>query len=133
MSYKHTFIYGLAIWAIAFIAGILAFPLRENQRALFESIMPVVITFVTCWMSVRQFRESTGSPLRVGLQSGIIWLLTSLVIDQFFFNWGPMKMSVADYIKDIGLTYLLIPMIPIAMGLTLKKRSVSEPVQLPPQ
>ena len=131
MSYKHTLIYGLVIWAITFIAGILAFPLRENQRALFESIMPVVLAFITCWMTVRQFRENNANPVRVGWQSGVIWIIISLIIDQFFFNWGPMKMSIADYIKDIGLTYLLIPMIPIAMGFMLKKRTATEPVSLP--
>lgn len=32
------------------------------------------------------------------------------------FMQGPMKMSVLDYIKDIGLTYLIIPAITIGMG-----------------
>ena len=34
-----------------------------------------------------------------------------------------MQMTATDYLKDIGLTYLMIPTITIALGLVLETRS----------
>jgi hypothetical protein len=33
------------------------------------------------------------------------------------FSWGPMKMTIIDYLKDIGITYIMIPVISLFMGL----------------
>jgi hypothetical protein len=35
---------------------------------------------------------------------------------------SPMQMSMGDYMMDIGLTYLIIPIITIGFGLILEKR-----------
>jgi len=32
------------------------------------------------------------------------------------FMEGPMKMSIADYMMDIGFTYLMIPVITVGIG-----------------
>ena len=34
-----------------------------------------------------------------------------------------MQMTATDYLKDIGLTYLMIPTITIALGLVLETRA----------
>jgi len=39
-----------------------------------------------------------------------------------FMPESPMKMSFADYMMDIGLTYLIIPVICIGFGYLLKKQ-----------
>ena len=38
-------------------------------------------------------------------------------LDLLMFMWGPMKMSFIDYMKDIGLTYLMLPIIAAGVGL----------------
>ena len=52
----------------------------------------------------------------------------SMVGDQYFcrpllFSEGPMKMPFADYIKDIGLTYLIIPMVTLGFGYLLQQKT----------
>lgn len=36
--------------------------------------------------------------------------------DELLFSWGPMKMSLVDYLKDIGLTYLIMPIVTYGMS-----------------
>ncbi len=51
MNHLKAVLYGVAIWAITFIAAMAAFPLRANDRPLFESIMPVVLTIAAAFFS----------------------------------------------------------------------------------
>jgi len=46
----------------------------------------------------------------------------SVVIDLFMFMWGPMKKTFPDYMTDIGLTYLIYPIVTVGFGLILKKK-----------
>ena len=42
MNYRRALLYALGVWVIPFVVAIAIFPLRANERPLFESIMPVV-------------------------------------------------------------------------------------------
>jgi hypothetical protein len=37
-------------------------------------------------------------------------------LDSLMFSGGPMKMSLNQYVMDIGVTYLMIPAITIGLG-----------------
>jgi hypothetical protein len=121
-SIKFALLYGFLIWLIVFAVSIVAFPLREPNWPLFESIMPVALTACVTVFAVAYFRRVDIKPLRHGIWLGLIWLAVNLALDQLMFSWGPMKMSLADYMSDIGVTYLLIPIIPIGMGVLLSQR-----------
>ena len=57
---------------------------------------------------------------------GLVWMALSLLIDApLMLLGGPMKMSIGDYIADIGLTYLIMPI--VTMGLGLAKASRTAP------
>jgi hypothetical protein len=45
-----------------------------------------------------------------------------VVIDLFFFMWGPMKMPFINYMEDIGFTYLVFPIVTIGFGYMLERR-----------
>ena len=113
---KKILFYGFMIWLIPFITAFILYPIHESNRPLFESIMPVTITLVTVSFSLRYFREVKRHTLHEGLKLGIIWLTLSILLDLLLFIWGPMKMSIKDYIADIGLTYLIIPTVTAAIG-----------------
>lgn len=36
------------------------------------------------------------------------------------FMEGPMKMSLVDYVMDIGLTYLIIPAVTVGFGYVMR-------------
>ena len=124
-SYKLALFYGFLVWVIPFIVTFLIFPIRTSNRALFESIMPVVITISVVFFTNIYFRKLNKNFLREGLIVGIIWLVISIAIDLLMFMQGPMKMSFSNYIMDIGLTYLIIPTITIGFGYLIEKRQFS--------
>lgn len=119
---KKALLFGFFIWLIPFIVSVLIFPLRTSSRPLFESIMPVVITICVVFFLILYFRKVEDGFLREGIILGVRWLAISLLIDLLLFMWGPMKMTLADYMMDIGLTYLIIPTITIGAGYIMSKR-----------
>ena len=120
-SIKKTLLYGFLIWLIPFIIAFLIFPIRESNRALFESIMPTVITICVVFFAVVYFKKLEDNFLKEGVLIGIVWLVMSFGIDLIMFMQGPMKMSFINYAMDIGLTYLIIPTITVGFGYLLNK------------
>jgi len=123
-SIKKALLYGLLVWLIPFIVAILLSSVRKHNRPLFESIMPVVITISAVPFLILYFSKLQAHFLKEAVLLGIIWLAISLILDLLLFMEGPMKMSFADYMMDIGLTYLMIPTISIGFGCLLEKRRI---------
>src|SRR3989338_8770243 len=121
-SIKKTLLYGFLIWLIPFIVAFLIFPIRESNRALFESIMPVVITICVVFFAHLYFKKADNYYKKEGILLGLTWLAISFVIDLTMFMQGPMKMLFADYVMDIGITYLIIPTITIGFGYLSKSK-----------
>jgi hypothetical protein len=121
-SYKLALLYGFSVWLIPFIVSFLIFPIKNSQPALFESIMPVVLAICGVVFSNLYFKRVEANFIEEGIMLGIIWLAISIAIDLLMFMWGPMKMTFASYMVDIGLTYLIYPAITIGFGYLLEKR-----------
>ena len=123
-SIKKLLAYGFLIWLIPFLVSFLIFPIREDNRLLFESIMPVVLTTVVIVFSVLYFNKMETNFVREGIIVGITWMAISIIIDLFMFlpesQW---HMSLLDYMIDIGLTYMIILLIPIGFGGLIEKRT----------
>ena len=109
-------------WIIPFAVAFMIFPLRESQRPLFETIMPITLTVCVVVFSILYFRKTDHWFLAEGVRLGVIWFLMSVVMDLLMFVWGPMKMTFPDYMADIGLTYLIYPTVSIGFGYLLEKR-----------
>ena len=122
-SIKKTLFYGFLIWLIPFITAFLIFPIRESNRALFESIMPIVITVSVVFFAYLYFKKLDNDYKKEGILLGLTWLAISFVIDLTMFMQGPMKMTFTAYIMDIGLTYLIIPAITIGFGYLSKSKA----------
>jgi hypothetical protein len=120
-SYKLALLYGFLVWVIPFVVAILIFPLRNSERPLFESIMPVVLTIIVIISSNLYLKKIDKDFLKEGIFLGLIWFAISIAIDLLMFMQGPMKMAFVDYVKDIGITYLIIPTITIGSGYLLSK------------
>ena len=112
---------GFLVWLIPFVVSCIIYPLKTSLPALFESIMPVVVVICTVVFSVVYLRKGKANFLKEGIVVGIIWLVICLVFDLLLFMEGPMKMSLADYMMDIGLVYLMIPTITVGFGWLLGK------------
>lgn len=120
-SIKKALIYGFLVWAIPFAIAFMIFAVRQSNRPLFESIMPVALTICVVLFTILYFKKVKTVSASEGLKLGLIWLIISLLIDLLMFMQGPMKMSLGDYIADIGLTYLIMPIITIGYGYLAEK------------
>jgi hypothetical protein len=121
-SIKSTLLYALAVWVIPFVVAMFIFPIRESNRPLFESIMPVVLCIAVVIFTILYFKKVETNFLNEGILLGIIFFFVSFIIDLSMFMWGPMKMTFGEYISDIGVTYLLMPVITIGFGYFLDRR-----------
>lgn len=82
--------------------------------------MPLVITICVVVFLILYLRKVKADFLKEGILLGLIWFVISLVLDLLMFMpESPMKMSFADYMMDIGLTYLLIPAVCVGFGYLL--------------
>jgi hypothetical protein len=122
-SIKKALVYGFAVWVIPFVIAIMIFPIRISDRPLFESIMLFVVTLCVVSFSVLYLRDLQAGFLREGTLLGITWFVISIALDLLMFMpESPMKMGIVDYMKDIGLTYLIIPTITVGFGYLAEKR-----------
>jgi ABC-type tungstate transport system substrate-binding protein len=115
MNYRRAVVSGLGVWAIPFVVAMGIFPLRESERPLFESLMAVAVVGAATLFAYRYARTEPGFA-RQGLALGLVFLAVSVVIDLLLFSWGPMKMGLVEYAKDIGVTYLALPIITYGMS-----------------
>lgn len=119
---KFTLLYGVLLWVIGFAVAFLAFGIRQNNRPLFESIMPVGLSLGTVFFSYQYFKRFKKNYFRESVKLGVSWLAISLLLDSLMFFDGPMKMSLSEYVSDIGVTYLMIPIITAGFGYVLEKK-----------
>jgi hypothetical protein len=117
VAFRKALLFGLLIWVTAFVVAFAIFPVRESSRALFESIMPVVLTSATVFFAHRYFRRVKAGFAKEGLLLGTLWMGVNVGIDlPLMLTPSPMQMTLGEYLSDIGLTYLLIPIITWGIG-----------------
>lgn len=121
-SIKSALLFALAVWVIPFLVAMFIFPIRESNRPLFESIMPVAVCIAVVIFTILYFKKIESNFVKEGVLLGILFFLVSFIIDLSLFMWGPMKMTFGEYLSDIGVTYLLMPVITIGFGYFLQKK-----------
>ena len=121
-SIKKALIYGFLLWLIPFITSIVIFPLKKTDPAFFQSFLGVLSITLAVILTVFYFRKTQGN-LREGIFLGLTFSVISWFFDFLFFIWGPIKMPLAAYIKEIGIGYLLYLVIAIGTGFLLGNKS----------
>lgn len=118
-----TFLYGFLVWLVPFAVAFSIYkPLHETQRDVFENAMAIALAFTTMLFSNLHFRKLHSSFAREGILAGLVWMAISLGLDLLMFSWGPMARPLGDYLKDIGMAYLVIPVITIGCGFLLDRQ-----------
>jgi len=117
ISWGRAIGYGFLVWLIPFVVAFLVFFLHESARPLFESIMAVTVTASAMTFGIAYMKRLDGRCLKEGLSLGVLWFLICILIDAPLMLLGdPMKMTVAEYMSDIGVTYLIIPIVTLGLG-----------------
>jgi hypothetical protein len=118
--------FGFLTWLIPFVISFFVFPLRASQRPFFETIMAVTVTATAVVFSILYFRRIKYGFLREGVLIGIAWFIINIVIDLLLFMPdSPMQMSFAGYMMDIGLTYLIFPIVALGFGYLLDQKGAA--------
>jgi EamA domain-containing membrane protein RarD len=115
-SLKLVLALGIILWLIPFAISFIIFPLKSYDVQLFDSIMTIVTVFFAVFLGLYYFSKVSSGSATEGVVIGIIWLAISIIIDLFMFSWGPMAMSLDKYVMDIGLGYLVYPLVTMGMG-----------------
>lgn len=107
---------GLLVWLVPFAVAFAAFPLKTANYPLFESIMPVALTAIVVFCSLWYFRGIATPTIREGLLLGVLWMLLSMAVDLPLMLSPPMNYTVGQYFADVGLTYLMMPIITLGIA-----------------
>ena len=124
MKWKRVAGYGLVLWVVPFAVSFFLFPVRESDRALFESLITVIGVASAVTGAVLYFRDVEKPDLKAGLLLGLIWAGISIIIDLPIFLWI-FDMPLRNYVVDIALTYLAFPA--ITMGTAAAKSAPIRP------
>jgi len=111
--------FGFLLWAAVFLSSFIIFPIRLSNPPFFETLIAIFLCLLTVIASVIYFKDSVPD-LKKGITTGVVWMIINIIIDLPLFSFGPMKKSLLDYFTDIGLTYLIIPIITTGMSMVLK-------------
>ena len=116
------FLFGFLLWLSVLIVAMLMVRIRETDQIFFESLIAITLAFFTGLYATIYFKKVEANQFRLGFIVGIIWMSVSLLLDYPVFALGPMKMGFEQYLKDIGLTYIMIPVITSWMGYAVQER-----------
>lgn len=118
-SWRRTSLFGILVWLVPFLVAF--FPLKESWRSLFESVMPVALALVVVACAVRYFRRVSSISAAEGAGLGLLWLALSVLIGLPLMLSPPTSYTVEEYAADVGLTYLMIPIITIGMAVVASR------------
>lgn len=124
-NYIKIVVFGFLLWLIPFITGFL-FVDSTGQflipETFFKSIMIVEGALIGVILAVKYFSGIGLRFVREGIILGLIWLLINLSLDLIFVFMGFFPMTVAQYVTDIGLRYLTMPICTVGMGYALEQK-----------
>jgi len=120
---KNIFL-GFLSWLIPFIFSCFFFkPGGELIVAYstFKSMIMVVGTITGCILLFQYFKSIHDHFIRNGMIVGFSWLALNIIFDALILV-PLMKTSFLNYILSVGICYLAIPTISIAIGYILKEK-----------
>lgn len=112
---------GFLVWLIPFVISFFVFPAKTYFAPLFETIMAVVVAMTGMTFTLIDFRWVKSGFVKEGVVLGLVFFAVSVLIDLPLFSYGPMATSLTNYLMDVGLTYLIYPVIAIGLGFALDR------------
>lgn len=84
--------------------------------------MAITVSATAVVFGIIYLKNVRQSIVKEGIQIGILWFIIPFLIDApLMLLGGPMKMSIAKYIADIGVTYFCIPVITWGLSVAYSK------------
>jgi hypothetical protein len=121
--WKPAFGLGVLAWLVPFLLSFALAPLRQTNAAMFTTVMFLVLVITSGALLVYFFRRRPVR-LRVAVLVGAFWMVISLALDYPIFSRGPMRMSTLGYFSEIGLAYLVFPVLAVVAALLAKHEAI---------
>ena len=117
-------LYGFLAWLIPFVSAFFFYS-KEGGLVidifLFKTIMIVVGAIVGAFLLVSYFKRIRANYLMEGIIVGLTWFIINILLDIFVLI--PMsEMSLPSYFTEIGLRYLVMPVMSIMVGAALENK-----------
>ena len=117
-------LFGFLAWLVPFAVSLLFYS-PEGKLAtdifFFKTIMILVGSITAAVLLVKYFKGVKKHFVTEALIIGLAWFAISIILDLIILL--PMSgMSVDSYFTQIGLRYLSIPIMSLAIGFVLKKK-----------
>jgi len=123
---KHfrNILYGFLAWLIPFVASIF-FYTKEGGLIIdiffFKTIMIIVGSISGAFLLISYFKRINIRYLKEGIYVGITWFVINILLDLLVLI--PMSgMAISDYFLQIGLRYLVMPVMSIMVGIALENK-----------
>ena len=115
---------GFMTWVVPFIAAFFFFD-ETGQIAvdmyLFKTVMLLIGGITGILAIVIYFKKVQSGFLTQGIIIGVVWFAINFILDVLVLL--PIsKMGFGDYVIQIGLRYLMIPIMSIMVGILLEKK-----------
>ncbi|WP_394697760.1 hypothetical protein [uncultured Methanomethylovorans sp.] len=111
-------------WSIPFVAS-LFFYTKEGVLTidvfLFKSIMIVVGSITAGFLLVSYFKNINSEYYREGIVVGLTWFTINILLDLLILV-QMSGMSITDYFSQIGLRYIVIPVMTVTIGAALNNK-----------
>ncbi len=78
--------------------------------------MAVTVSLAAVWLGLAYLKKLSAVTGRDGMLVGILWLSMCVLIDLPLVSAGPMEMGLREYLGDIGLTYVIIPVVTVGLS-----------------
>lgn len=115
-------LFGAISWLIPFALAF-AFYTPEGELAInistFKAIMVVSGGIVGAILFVKYFKPLKSDYLKEGITAGAAWLAINILLDILTLVMA-FGMPLPDYLSQIGLSYLMIPIMGAAMGAAIE-------------
>lgn len=119
-------LFGFLSWLLIFGASVCLFPLKSDSEHLFEILMGFVLTTCTVSLTTLYLRRIHAGFLWEGCLLGLAFVACNLLFDLPMFSAGPMQMPLLQYLKEIGLAYLSMPIISIGLATCFRAHTSCE-------
>jgi hypothetical protein len=114
--------FGFLTWLIPFLVAIPFYSPNGTiliDQSLFKSIMIITGGITGAFLVIRSFKGIWKDFIRFGCLIGVVWLLINWVLD--FIILLPLNgMDISTYFSQIGIRYLMIPIMSIMAGYVAK-------------
>ena len=118
--------YGFLVWLIPFLVSVPLYspqgqPLYDLQ--VIKSFLIVIGASVGAVLALWYFKDTEKSSAKEGAVLGFSWLVINSVLDIVVLVYLLKGMALLTWAGQIGLRYLLMPIMTVAMGAAMEIRA----------